>query len=441
MNVWVGHLDILPSLRKGIPNPEIEMVDASQTIGFKIRRSGSSYIVSTSCNRVPHGQNIPGSIFVSIMGCPTIARPLSNRQWHLRLQHPADAAHLAAREPAVDLDHGLSVHRRFYFHGPDRLSDTGVAQAAGKAVVLDHAAQVEVFDADRVVSGNETPSQFLCHIASRVGNLFMHSRHALLLPLVAIRAFRFMRQDLLLAFQVPLVAVRVLRVRHPLTGGQRGKAVDSEVDTDRLAGFWQRRGRDIDNKRNEVASARLANHGYGRRVNGNMPGPPHFERPNLRQNQSLVADFEPEGGTGVFGGLLVILSLKRRVAGALVEEILECCLQVAQRLLRRHARHFVEPRKFRITFEHGQRSTGLVVVHALTALECRSALGEEPVVDKPHAAKRPGKMLFLLWRWVASECPSLLHAHKYNTLPVSQQHRRRAFLPALNAGVSSANAP
>jgi hypothetical protein len=50
-------------------------------------------------------------------------------------------------------------------------------------------------------------------------------------------------------------------------------------------------------------------------------------------------------------------------------------------------------------------------------------------------------MLFLLWRWVASECPSLLHAHKYNTLPVSQQHRRRAFLPALNAGVSSANAP
>jgi hypothetical protein len=60
------------------------------------------------------------------------------------LQQPAGAAHLAAREPAVDLDHGLSVHRRFYLYGLDRVSDTGVAQAAGKVVVFNHAAQVEV---------------------------------------------------------------------------------------------------------------------------------------------------------------------------------------------------------------------------------------------------------------------------------------------------------
>jgi len=79
---------------------------------------------------------MPGSIFVSIVHGAAVARPLSNRPWHFRLQQPAGAAHLAAREPAVDLDHGLSVHRRFYLYGLDRVSDTGVAQAAGKVVVL-----------------------------------------------------------------------------------------------------------------------------------------------------------------------------------------------------------------------------------------------------------------------------------------------------------------
>jgi predicted transcriptional regulator len=87
---------------------------------------------------------MPGSIFVSIVHGTAAARPLSNRPCHFRLQHPTGAAHLAAREPAVDLDHGLSVHRRFHLYGLDRVSDTGVAQDAGKVVVFNHAAQVEV---------------------------------------------------------------------------------------------------------------------------------------------------------------------------------------------------------------------------------------------------------------------------------------------------------
>lgn len=396
------------------------------------------YTSSTSCNRVPHGQNIPGSVLVPVVRGPAVARPLPDGQWHGRLQGSARRTHLAAREPAVDLDHGLAVHRRFRFDSPDRVSDTGIAQAAGKAVVFYHAAQVEVFDANRVVSGDDAPRQFLRRVAARVGDLFMHTRHALALTLVSIRALHLAGKGLLLAFQLPLVAVRVLRVRNTFAGGQGGQPGNAEVDADILSSCRQWRRRDINDQRHEVAATRLANNCHSGRIDWDMLGPFHLERPNLRQEQPLIADFELERGTGVFGGLFAILALERRVAGAFVEEVFERCLQVAKCLLGRNAGDFIQPYEVGIAFERRERSARLIVVHALAALKSCGALSEKPIVDEPRAPERLGKMLLLLWRRVAAECPSLFHAYNYAIFLVNQQHKERAFLPGLNAGVSSA---
>lgn len=110
------------------------MVDASQKTGFKTRRSGGAYVVSTSCNRVPHGQNISGSILVAVMnGAALRARPYPHAQRKFLNDMPACRTCLRGREPAVDLDHGLAVHRRFRFKSPDYVSDTSIAQAARKA--------------------------------------------------------------------------------------------------------------------------------------------------------------------------------------------------------------------------------------------------------------------------------------------------------------------
>ena len=180
--------------------------------------------VSTSCHRVPHGENITGGVFVPIVGSAARACPFTDAQRHLFLQRTALAAHLAAREPAVDLDHGFAVHGGFGLNHPDGVTDSGIAQAAGKAVVLDHAAQVEILDADHVESGNKAPRQLGGGVLAGVGDLFMQHSNPLFLPLVAVRSLHLAGQRLLLALHAPLVAVRVLRVGDALAGGQCGKA-------------------------------------------------------------------------------------------------------------------------------------------------------------------------------------------------------------------------
>lgn len=158
-----------------------------------------TYTVSTSCHRVPHGENITGGVFVPVMGSAARARPFTDAQWHLFLQRSAFAAHFAAREPAVDFDHGFAVHGGFGLNHPDGVTDSGIAQAAGKAVVFDHAAQVEILDADHVESGNKAPRQLGSGVLAGIGDLLMQYSNPLFLPLVAVRAFHLAGQRLLLA--------------------------------------------------------------------------------------------------------------------------------------------------------------------------------------------------------------------------------------------------
>lgn len=395
-----------------------------------------TYIRSTPCSRVPHGQYIASSIFVPVMRRAAIARPLPYRQRHGGLQAAALGTHLAARKPSVDLDHGLTVHRRLAFNGTDRVTDARVAQAAGKAVVFNHAAQVEVFDANRIETTDQRPSQFVAHVLARVSNLFMDSRNALLLPLVAVRSFLLACQRLLLAFELLLIAIRVFRVGDSLAIGQRSQAADAEVDADRFAGFGQWCWLNVHDQRNEVAAGRLANNSHGSRIHGNMLRPLHFESAQFGDKQSLVADFKLESRASVFRRLLPILSLKRRVASSFVKEIAERGLQMPQRLLRWHTGYFVQPEEIRVFLEFAQSGAGLAVVHAFAALKRRCSLRKESVVHESCTAESAGKNLFLLGSRVAAEIPALFHFYILTRLFVTNQ--RRAFLPGLNAGVSSA---
>ena len=63
---------------------------------------------------------------------------------------PASGTHLRRRKPTVHADRPFAVSLGFFFEHPNSHADTGVAQAAGKAVVLNHAAQVQILDADHV---------------------------------------------------------------------------------------------------------------------------------------------------------------------------------------------------------------------------------------------------------------------------------------------------
>ena len=392
--------------------------------------------VSTSCHRVPHGENITGGVFVPIVGSAARACPFTDAQRHLFLQRAALAAHFAAREPAVDFDHGLSVHGGFGLNHPDGVTDSGIAQAAGELVVFKHPAQVQIFDADHVESGNKAPRQLGGGVLAGVGDLFMQHSNPLFLPLVAVRSLHLAGQRLLLALHAPLVAVQVLRVGDPLAGAQRGQAADAEVNADGLPGFWQRRGLYINHQRDEIFSAWLADDGYRGRINRDVFGPLDLQRAELRDQQPLIPKLELEGRSGVFRRLLAILTLEGRVSGALLEEVGERCLQIAQRLLSRDTGDIVQPSRFWLLLELCQRRAGLRIIHPLAALERFGPLIKAPVVDKPNAAERLGKRFGLLIGGVASECPSLFHVLHASIVSCKLQHGRTLSLPGLNPGAS-----
>ena len=392
--------------------------------------------VSTSCHRVPHGENITGGVFVPIVGSAARACPFTDAQRHLFLQRAALAAHFAAREPAVDFDHGLSVHGGFGLNHPDGVTDSGIAQAAGELVVFKHPAQVQIFDADHIESGNKAPRQLGRGILSGVGDLLVQYSNPLFLPLIAVRALHLAGQRLLLALHAPLVAIHVLRIGDTLACGQRSKSADSEVNANGLPGFWQQRRVDINHQRHEVFAARLADDGYRSRINWDMLGPLDLQRAKLRYQQPLIANLEPESRPGVVRRLLAVLAFEGRVASALLEEIGERGLQVAQRLLSRDTGDIVQPSRFWLLLELCQRRAGLRIIHPLAALERFGPLIKAPVVDKPNAAERLGKRFGLLIGGVASECPSLFHVLHASIVSCKLQHGRTLSLPGLNPGAS-----
>jgi hypothetical protein len=390
------------------------MVDASRQVATENRGSMQTDTRSTSCHRVPHGENISRGVFVPIMDGPAVTGPLANGKRHVSLQRAADRAHLARRKPAVDFDDSLAVHSGLSFNRPNGHADTGIAQAAGQAVVLDHAAQIQVFNTDRVESLDQVPGQFGGRVLARIGDLFMQFRYLLFLAAIPVRAFLFARQGLLLPLQSPLVAVHVFRISNALPVGQGGQSADAEIDTHRFARCRQGGGMYVQHHGDNVAAGWLADHGNGSRLTRDRPGPLDPQWAELGQQQPLGSDLEAKRRPGVFRRLFAVLAFEGGVAGALLKEVSKRRLEMAQRLLGRHAGGFVQPSRFRLPLQRGQRRAGLAVVHPLATLERLGALLQAPVVDVSDATERASKLLGLRIGRVATERPTLFHGLHFN---------------------------
>src|SRR5690606_3517798 len=149
-------------------------VRTSQTVGFPLRGADGSYTVSMRCHGMPCRQNVYRCIRVAVVGRATFrARPFPHAQRQFLYDMSAAGAGLRGWEPAVYLDHGFSVSLGLFFDHADGRPDGCVVQRAGKAVVLGHAAQVEVFDEDHIETGNEISAQLVQRVEATVGNLLV----------------------------------------------------------------------------------------------------------------------------------------------------------------------------------------------------------------------------------------------------------------------------
>lgn len=323
---------------------------------------------------------------------------------------PASGAHLRGRKPAVHANRALAVPFGFFFEHPNSCANAGVAQAAGKAVVLDHSAQIQILDTDYVEFSHKPLGQFFQRVFAAVCDLLMLPGNSAFRECPTLRSLLLLRQTSLQQRQPPRSALQIFRIGDAFSGRKRGEARNTEVDADALASLSERDDIDVHGQADEIASTRITDNGHGGRGADHAARPLHLEIAHLGDGKAARPDIETEAGAGKLGGLPPILALEARIGRALGEEIGERGLKVAKRLLRRDARHIVKPDRFRLALEHRQCRTGLSIVHPLTALKRLGPLGQRPIVDIARAAERLSQDLLLLQRWIAAECPALFHS-------------------------------
>ena len=400
-------------------------VRTSRGLAFAGRSPRPSDGPSMRRNGLPDRHDIDRCIHVPVVArVATRTRPVTDRQRHRFLNVAARRTGLARRIPAVDALDALAVPLGLFFQHAGGLPDARIAQRAGEAVVLQHPAQVEVFDVDHVETLHHRRTELVHRIGAAIADLLVQPGDVLLDVRPALAALLTAGKPLLIEREPTLPLCAVLRVGDFLAGRERGESIDAEIDANRFTGFRQVGWRGIDDERHEVAPARLADQANRGRRRNRAARPLHLDRADLGELQGFRLRLERESAFGVVRRLRAILALERRIAGALVEEIRVRNLQVAQRLLQADAGDFIEPHRFRLPLEHSQALVRFRVADALAGPVAVTAQSQPPVPDEPNAAKRAGKVLRLLGRRVTAECPSGFHASHYKLIKCETQMQR-----------------
>ncbi len=397
-------------------------VRTSQGLALAGRSPRPSYGPSMRRNGLPDRQNVHRCIRVSVVGRATFrARPFPHAQRQFLYDMSAGGAGLRGREPSVDLDHGFAVPLGLSFDHADGRSDGCVVHRAGQAVVLSHAAQVEVFDADHIETGNEIGTQLVQRVAAAVGDLLVDTGNMSLDLLAPLAALCSTGKALLIERQPTLPLVAVFRIADALAVAQCGEPRNTKVDTNRFARFGQRRRLSFHHQRHEVFAAGRANQTNRGRMRDRLARPLDLDRADLGELENAPLRVERESALGVVGRLACIFPLEVGVRSALGEEVGKRGLQITQGLLQADARHLVQPSVLGLPLEQCQRPVGRRVTHALTGAERIGTRPQRPVPDEPHAAERPRKMPLLLGRRVAAECPSGFHASHFTSYHAKKQ--------------------
>ena len=416
------------------------MVRASLGAAQHSSSYAGSYAPSTRSHGLPGRQNVSCSVLVPVMdNAAVFAGPLPDGKGEIVLKRSAERTHLAAWEEAVYLDHGLPMHRCFRFESSDGRSDGCVRQAAGKAVVFSHAAQVQVFDVDHIVAADEVPDQLVDGVSSAVSDLLVDFRQLSTTAFPAVASLLFTSKFPLLIFQPRFIFPKESWVGNSLPVRERSEARNPEVNADGRACLGKWRGRNLHHHRDKVTPRRLADQGDRRWFDRNVPRPLNLQRSKLRENQTLVTDFKLESAPRVLGRLPMRLLLEGWVTRSLLKEVAKGGLQVAKRLLQWNAGHIVEPGILRVLLQLRQCRTGLDVVHPIATLKRRRPFRQKTVIDEPAAAEGSGKLPRLFGRWVIAERPADFHAYilAHSRVKLKRKEGRWYSSPYLKAGVSA----
>jgi len=157
----------------------------------------------------------------------------------------------------------------------------------------------------------------------------------------------------------------------------------------------------------------------------NLARPAHSKRRvHFCQLERLAIPLE--GAGRVLRRLHSVLAFELRIPRTLGKEVGERGLQMAKRLLHRHAADFVQPCVLRRLFQGRECSRRFMVAHTFLALQPSvRAQSKHVVVGKARATERASKDLFLLGRWVKPKSVGALDFHSHNIAQLCKMANRK----------------
>lgn len=381
---------------------------------------------SSPCsNGVSLRQNVQCCVLIAIMYCPTLGTsPLTDGKRQSFDDVPAVVAPLAGRKEAINLGERLPIAVALVLQESRKLPHRGVTECASEAVIPNHAAHVQIFDADRVEPTHDVCRDLLHVVESRVRYLRLYASDFETLKFPAITSFLAPCEDTLGFGEFAGFLLEQSWVGDVLAVGQCGESVDAEIDADGLAGLRQRGDRLVEDQRHKVPT--IAALGYRRSGGGTHEGsrPVDIKTSEFSDGQVAVDGVPLEGAQRVLSGLWAVLFLERRVAGALVEEVVERSLEMSECLLRRDAGDLFKPRGLRLLLQLRKLRRGGVVVDVLSCVVSIGASAERPIVNEPASSE--GARQYSLLRWSGIEPKSVTHLHNSEyTLVMSQEQQRK----------------
>lgn len=391
------------------------LVRASTRLAGQARRLVPSYGRSTRFDGVsPRSVDILGRVQIAVMVLATFwAIPFSNVEGETGQNVAAAVAAFAAGEEAVHKPQLPAVSLAFVGEHGSEHAEAGIGDRLCEAMVFNHPAHVQVFDADSVVSAHQIGRHLVEVIFSGVADVFLYPGNADALPIPHAATLDATRENPLSLGKASLVFARMLRVGDALIVAGSNQAVDSQVNTNRFSGRFELGKLFVENQRDEVATAGSFGDCDGRRFRLKLTTPVHIETAQARDNQIWVVRVgsrKLESGGRVFGRLLVTFSFESGVGCFLVKKLHEGIVQVPQGLLNRDARHFSEPRSFFFALPLGKFGGSLAVADPfLSFLPGVCTIPQRPVIHIPGAPEDLGKLGLLGLGWRKPELVSNFH--------------------------------
>ncbi len=237
-------------------------------------------------------------------------------------------------------------------------------------------------------------------VAALIGQLGMYPGHPMPRFGAVLRAFLFARQVPLCPRQLALGTTEKARVGDFVAVTGDDAVRQPQVDTDHLRCHGQRCGRFFHQKADVVTASGVTAYCDAARCAGKIPTPADIEWGFLLgEPQLAVAPAKAVGHVG--GRLFALFFLEGGVSRLAFEEVGEGAVEMPERLLQADVGHLGQKGGVRLFFEGGERFGGGAVPHALLSLKPRiGALTQEMIVNVPHTAKRPGKLVSLLGRGI-----------------------------------------